>query len=326
MKHGTTGGTRSAFAGRRMAIPAFVLLVLFWGSAFGAVKIGLDYSPPLLFAGVRAALGGLGIGLIALVAGGPPRLERDWGVFVLLALLNVVFFIGLQTFAILNLSSGTAAVLIYLQPILVGLLAWMLLGEGLGPAKIVGLLLGFSGIVAVSAGGIAREVSTAGVVFATVAALSWALGTVYFKRVEDRVSTLWAISLQFLAGGIVLGAIGLLTESPSEMRFTAPFIASLLYSSLIGTGLAWVLWFGLVRAGEASRVAAYIFVVPIVSIVLGIVFLDEPLSPSLAVGAALVVGGIYLVNRAPRKGGAEADDELWDDTPGDRKASGEEKG
>jgi drug/metabolite transporter (DMT)-like permease len=71
----------------------------------------------------------------------------------------------------------------------------------------------------------------------------------------------------------------------------------LLYTAFIGTALAWVLWLGLVRAGEASRVAAYVFFVPLVSVLLGALFLGETLSPLLLVGAALVVCGIYLVNR-----------------------------
>ena len=68
---------------------------------------------------------------------------------------------------------------------------------------------------------------------------------------------------------------------------------------MIGIALAWLIWFGLVRAGEASRVAAYVFFVPLVGIVIGAVFLDERLTASLLIGAALIVSGIYLVNRAP---------------------------
>ena len=83
------------------------------------------------------------------------------------------------------------------------------------------------------------------------------------------------------------------------------YVASLLYSGLVGTGLAWVLWLGLVRAGEASRVAAYVFFVPLVSVVIGAIFLDERLNLSLLVGAALVVGGIYLANRTPARETAE---------------------
>jgi drug/metabolite transporter (DMT)-like permease len=279
---------------------AFVALVLFWGSAFGAVKVGLEHAPPLLFAGLRGVLGGLAVGSIAIFLGGPPRLRRDWSVFATLALLNVVLFIGLQSFALVRLASGTTAVLTYLQPIFVGFLAWLLLGERLNAVRVVGLLLGFTGIVVVSAGGIAGDVSVVGVVLGTLSALSWALGTVYFKRVEDRVSTYWAIAVQFVAGGTVLGIAGLATESISEVEVVPALVGSLLYSSFIGTGFAWVIWFALVRSGEASRVAAYIFVVPVVSVILGAIFLDESLSASLALGAALVVCGIYLVNRTPR--------------------------
>lgn len=287
------------FGRRRFVVPAFVLLVLFWGSAFAAVKVGLYYSPPVLFAGMRSFVGGLTITAVALVWGGRPNLGRDWGVFSLLSSLNVVLFLGLQTFAVMLLPSGTAAVVIYLQPILIGVLAWFVLGERLSAGKISGLLLGFAGIVAVSAGGFSGEISAAGVAFAVASALSWALGTVYFKRVQERVSMLWAVALPFLSGGLVLSALGLATERPAEISWTRPYVASLLYSGLFGTGLAWVLWLGLVRAGEASRVAAYVFFVPLVSVVIGAFFLNERLGLSLLVGAALVVCGIYLANRTP---------------------------
>jgi drug/metabolite transporter (DMT)-like permease len=288
---------------RRFVVPAFALLVLFWGSAFAAVKVGLDYSPPVLFSGMRSFVGGLTITAVALVWGGRPRLGRNWRVFSLLSLLNVVLFLGLQTFAVMLLPSGTAAVVIYLQPILIGVLAWFVLGEPLSPAKLAGLLLGFSGIVAVSAGGFSGEVSAVGVAFAVGSALSWALGTVYFKRVSERVSMLWAVALPFVSGGIVLSTLGLVVESPAEISWSGPFVTSLLYSGLVGTGLAWVLWLGLVRAGEASRVAAYVFFVPLVSVVIGALFLDERLSIFLLIGAGLVVCGIYLANRTPGEKG-----------------------
>ncbi len=183
------------FGRRRFVVPAFAMLVLFWGSAFAAVKVGLDYSPPVLFAGMRSFVGGLTITAVALVWGGRPNLGRDWGVFVLLSLLNVVLFLGLQTFAVMLLPSGTAAVVIYLQPILIGVLAWFVLGEPLSAGKMLGLLLGFAGIVAVSSGGFSGEISAAGIAFAVASALAWALGTVYFKKVQERVSMLWAVAL-----------------------------------------------------------------------------------------------------------------------------------
>lgn len=287
------------FGRRRYVVLAFALLVVFWGSAFSVVKVGLDYSPPLIFAGLRTLLGGFAMMLVAAVWGGDPHLKRDWPVFLLLAAFNVVFFIGFQTLAILNLPSGTAAVLVYLQPILVGFLAWMILGEPLSAAKIIGLVLGFSGIVAVSTASLSGVISPVGVVFGASSAFFWAMGTVYFKRYEGRISTMWAVALPFVIGGLVLTAFGTVIESWSNVSFSGPLFASLAYASLVGIALAWLIWFGLIRAGEASRVAAYVFFVPLVGILIGAVFLGERLTLSLLIGAALIVCGIYLVNRAP---------------------------
>jgi drug/metabolite transporter (DMT)-like permease len=291
------------FGRRRFGVLAFAVLVLAWSSSFSVVKVGLDYAPPVLFAGGRTLLSGVIMSAVALVWGGSPNLRRDWRVFAFLGMFNVVLFIGAQTFAVLYLPSGTAAVLIYLQPILVGVLAWTVLGEPLTATKVVGLLLGFAGIVAVSSGGLldaAGEVTLVGVVSGVASALAWAMGTVGFKKYEARISTLWAIALPFLAGGAALTVLGLFIEPLSGVSWSGPLFSSVLYSAFIGTGLAWMLFFGLVRAGEASRVASFIFVVPLAAVVIGAVVLDEALGLSLLAGAALIVSGIYLVNRTPR--------------------------
>ncbi len=282
---------------------AFALLVLFWGSAFAIAKVGLGYSPPVLFAAFRCLTGGLAMVVAAVLWEGSPNLRRDWPVFLLLTVFNVVLFIGLQTYAIATLPSGTSAVLVYLQPILVGLLAWPILGETLTGAKVVGLLLGFTGILVVSAGsvtGAAEDLSPLGVVIGIASALCWALGTVYFKKYERRVSTLWAVAMPFLVGGLFLFALGLYVDSWGEITWNGTFIVSMLYSGLIGLALAWAIWFALVRAGEASRVSSYIFAVPLTAVVIGFIFLGEPLGYPLVVGAAFVVLGIYLVNREPQ--------------------------
>ena len=289
---------------RRVVVTAFVLLVLFWSSTFTVAKVGLEQSPPLLFAGVRSLVGGVSLLVVASLWGGKPRIFANLVPYALLSMLNVVLFVGVQCFVIALLPSGTAAVLIYLQPILTGVFAWLVLGESLSRSKLAGLLLGFSGIVAVSVGGFSGEISLQGVALAVVSALAWALGTVYFKKVQDQVPILWALALSFLSGGIFLSSLSVVVESPTDVSFSGSLILSVLYTGVVGTALAWMLWLGLVRAGEASRVAAYVFFVPLASVAIGAVFLGERLSVSLAVGGALVISGIYLVNRSPGNGKA----------------------
>lgn len=300
----------SIFGKRRNVVFALGLLVVFWGSSFAVVEVGLRGSPPMLFAGLRSLFGGLAMLAVALVWGGKPNLRREWRTFALLAIFNVAVFIGLQTYAISALPSGMAAVLVYLQPILVGVLAWAALGEALSVVKVAGLLLGFSGIAAVSLDGFSGSVPPVGILFGMGSALSWAIGTVYFKRVQARVSALWSVAIPFVAGGAILSILSLFTEPMGEVSVNGSFVVALVWASLFGIAAAWVIFFLLVGAGEASRVSAYIFVVPITAVAIGVVFLGEPLRPTLVLGAALVVGGIFLVNRSPGKKSDESIPEI----------------
>jgi O-acetylserine/cysteine efflux transporter len=272
-----------------------------WGTTFAAVKIGLESAPPVLFAGLRSLVGGAAMAALAWRRTGWPVLAGQGRDYTLLTALNVLLFFGLQTVAIGLLPSGLAAVLVYLQPVLVGVLAWWLLEESMTTARILGLVLGFAGILVVGGGAFAGHVSGAGVAVAVASALAWALGTVVFKATDGRVDAWWAVAVPFLVGGVLLTVVGLVVEGP-DIGWSPRFVVALAYAGLVGTALAWSLWFGRVAAGEAGRAASYIFFVPLVGVVVGAVVLDETLTASLLVGAALVVLGVYLVNRRGRSG------------------------
>ena len=282
-----------------LQVAGVVLLVLAWGSTFAAVKVGLHSAPPILFGGLRSILGGAIMVVLAWARSGRPVLRESWPAYAVLTLLNVVLFFSLQTVAILELPSGLAAVLIYLQPVLVGVLASPLLGEALTRSRIAGLLLGFAGIVVVSAGAFTGHASLLGVGYAVTGALIWALGTIAFKRYATRVDAWWAVAIPFLVGGVVLSVGGAAFEG-TRIDWSGEFVVAFLYASVIGTAMSWSLWFGLVGSGEAGRAASYIFFVPLVSLAIGALFLHETLGPSLLAGAALVVVGVYLVNRRAR--------------------------
>lgn len=282
--------------GRRLEVAAIVLLVLAWGSTFAAVKVGLESAPPILFGGLRSVLGGAVMVVLAFARSGRPALRATWPAYAVLTLLNVVLFFSLQTLAILELPSGLASVLIYLQPVLVGVLAAPLLGESLTGFKVAGLLTGFAGIAVVSAGAFAGHVSALGVGYAVVGALVWALGTIAFKAYAEQVDVWWAVAIPFLVGGLMLSAGGAAFEG-TDITWSGEFVAAFVWASVIGTALSWSLWFGLVGSGEAGRAASYIFFVPLISLVIGAVFLDESLGLSLLAGAGLVIVGVYLVNR-----------------------------
>jgi O-acetylserine/cysteine efflux transporter len=273
-----------------------VVLILAWGSTFAAVKVGLEHCPPVLFGGIRSVVGGLAVMVIALRLGRVPSVRGHLGWYAALTLLNVIGMFGLQVLAIEDLPSGLAAVLIYLQPVITGVLAGPLLGERVGRSAYVGLVLGFAGIVAVGIGALDGHVSFVGICYALGTALAWSLGTITVKRAP--VDLWWAVALPFTVGGVVLCAVGAAFEGVS-ISWTTEFVVALAYSTFIGTSMSWALWFALIGAGEATRAAAVIFFVPLVSLVIGAIYLNEALHASLVVGAGLVVLGVRLVNRRP---------------------------
>ncbi len=276
---------------------ALIALILVWGVGYPIMKIGLGYCPPLLFAGLRAVGGGLLLTALAVRRDGRPDLAGTWPALLVSALFNVLLFFGLSTLSVQLLPAGIASVVLYLQPIFIAGLAHVWLGERLTRTKMAGLALGFAGVATIMVHGIEGALSSAGLAYGVGSAAAWALGTVAFKRAAPR-SILWFIALPFLLGGLLIVAGGLaIGERWADIAWTPTFLLVLAYGSAVGLALSWTLWLALVAAGEASRMAGNTFLVPLVSVAAGTLFLGEPLTAMLAVGGTAVMAGVYLVNR-----------------------------
>ena len=276
-------------------------LVVMWGLAWSAIKIGLTDAPPVLYAAIRTLLGGLVLLPVAMRNTSAFAFRQKWRIYLIASAFNVALFFGLQTIALYFLPSGLLAVLVYLQPILVGLFAPIWLGETMSVGKAIGLVLGFLGVASISIESLTGHTSLTGIVLGVVAAVSWALGTVYLKKVQGHVDLIWLVTVQFILGGLALTGVGSVMEHWSSIHWTLLLAASEGYTSVIGVSLSWILWLDLMRAGEISRLSAWIFFVPLLSVAVGVLFLHEAFTSSLVVGLVLDVFGIYLVNRTPSK-------------------------
>ncbi|MGG1617279.1 DMT family transporter [Paenibacillus sp. NRS-1782] len=281
-------------------IMMIALLVVLWGISWPIYKVALQFTPPLLFAGLRTLLGGLLLGAILLPRWKRIRWKENWRVYAISSIFNVVLFYGLQTVGLMYVPSGLFSVLVYLQPVLVGIFAWMWLGEAMSGLKVTGLVIGFLGVAAVSVGGFSGHVAVAGVVIAIITAVSWALGTVYVKKVNQRVDSLWLVAFQCTLGGIVLTGAGTVTESWSDIVWNVPYVSGLVFGIVLGISLSWLLYFTLVNSGDASKVASYTFLVPVISVFVSSLVLHEAITAFLLIGLVLIGLSIYLVNRRKR--------------------------
>ncbi len=284
---------------RRSFLP-YAVLVLVWGLVWPASKLALSHCPPVLFAGLRVFLSG-----VALLPWIIAKWDREtlW-VNGLLAFLNVFFFFGLQNLALIHLDAGLLSLLVYIQPVATAVLSRVWLRETFNPTKVIGIGLGFLGVAWISVGQLSHHpIGGLAVLWGLLAGISWALGTVFYKRFRTRPRPLMDTGLQLFAGGLFLLLAGSLQEHWGHVQWSAPFLAELIFAALPGTALAWVIWANLLKSGQASRVASWTFLVPLISTILSIVWLGERLSLGVALGGASILLGVYLVNGATFSGG-----------------------
>ncbi|MNP53722.1 putative DMT superfamily transporter inner membrane protein [compost metagenome] len=122
----------------------------------------------------------------------------------------------------------------------------------------------------------------------------------YVKRVSGRVDFMWLAAMQCLIGGVVLTGAGSITETWSGIVWNGSFLISLLYASVFGVAVSWMLYFFLVNAGNLQKISSFLFLVPIVSVTLGALLLNEPLTGFLLAGLMLIAFSLYCINRQPK--------------------------
>jgi drug/metabolite transporter (DMT)-like permease len=278
-----------------------VFLVFVWGVNWPLSKMALSYTPPLLFAGIRTLLGGLILLIIAVPKYKEIRFKQTWHIYFISSLFNIILFYGLQTVGLTYLPAGIFSAIVFLQPVLLGIFSWIWLGELMFGLKIIGLILGFSGVALISIKGLTGHISIVGIILALGTSLSWAIGTVYVKKVSKVVESIWLVTFQLIIGGLFMTFVGSEVESWSSIVWSLPFISSLLFISILVIAAGWLVFFTLVGSGEATKVASYTFLIPLIAIFTGTLFLHEPFTLSLFIGLILIVVSIYFVNRPPKK-------------------------
>ena len=272
-----------------------------WAACFPLITLGLDLAPHLAFAAMRAALAGASLLFLGLLLRRPlPRDVRSWGLLTVVAVgATTLGFFGMFHAAEF-LSPGLATVIANAQPLVAAVMAHAFLGERLTMLGKIGLAVGLGGIAAIawpglSAGGI--QGYTLGIAYVSLAAVGVATGNVAIKRIANNVDAVMAMGAQLVIGAIPLAVLSMWTEDVASLDWSAEFLLILAILSIVGTALAFWLWFTVLKRIEVNRANAFTFLVPVIGISLGAAFFDERLALIQAVGAFLVVLGIFLVER-----------------------------
>jgi len=281
----------------------FVVMCLIWGSTWLAIKVGLGTLPPLTFAGLRFVIAASVLFLGCALAGIPvlPRERSDWGFLLGTGLLAFTINHGLLFWGEQHVSSGLAAVLQATIPCFGLLLAHgRLPGENLTAQKLGGTLLGLAGVAAIfwhqlSASGLMAFWGSAGIV---VGAATVAYANILVKQHGSHLPAASMAAWQMAFGLVPLLGLGLLREgNPFQLTWTPVSVACLFYLALVGSALAFVLFYWLMRRMPATKSMTIALITPGVAVLLGWLALNEPLSFWTLIGGLAVLAGTALVLR-----------------------------
>jgi drug/metabolite transporter (DMT)-like permease len=268
-----------------------VVLCALWGTQFVVQRFALEDAAPSWVGAGRAAVAAV---VLLPLAGRLRGLGRRGLVTVLvLGIANQAAFVGLQVAGLRTVGAGPAAAIIYLQPVLVLLAAGPALGERLTARKLVASLLGFAGVAVVGLHQ-ASAASVGGVLFLLGASVSWTVGALVTSAADEPIVPL--VVGQHLVGAPLLLVAAAIAEPFPDV--TAKLAWCVLYAGAGGSALAWLLWSALMRRGDAGVVSTWLFAVPVLATLLGVVLLGEPLSAELVIGIALVAAAVRLAAAA----------------------------
>ncbi|MDF2530525.1 MAG: DMT(Drug/metabolite transporter) superfamily permease [Clostridia bacterium] len=282
----------------RKALLAYLAVCFFWGSTYLAIRVGVQDSPPLLFAGIRFIIAGaLMLGYCKFKGYELPKDKSDITNMVIVGLLMLLCGNGLVVYAEQWVSSGIASLIIATVPLFMAIIEFFFLRSVKMDFKSVsGLLLGFGGAAYLILGDTATAViDLKGLILLMLASLFWAAGSVHSKAIKFKGHIFANIGTQMFAGGIGLTIVSLIKGEFAEVHFTLNSVLALIYLIVFGSFVGYSCYIYILQKWTAAKAGTYAYVNPIVAIILGALLLGEPITISVVISMIVVIIGIVLV-------------------------------
>jgi drug/metabolite transporter (DMT)-like permease len=277
---------------------------LVWGASFVAIKAAVREVQPVTLIVLRF---GFGVVILALAVWRAHVFKwvgwRDFAPLALLGVLAIAIHQGLQATGLLFTTASSMAWLVALQPIFTALLAWLFLSESFGATKIVGLVIACIGAIAVVTKGVPspdtlRLPSTLGDLLALASALNWAIFSVASKPMLRRLPpTLMLAYVMFIGWALMLPFFAAMQGWNEIGNLTLDGWIAIAFLGIACSGIAYIFWYDALAQIDASQVAAFIYIEPLVTVVVAGILLGEAVTPVSFLGGLTILLGVYLVNR-----------------------------
>ena len=275
----------------------FFIVVLIWSSNWSVMKSGLRYVEPLTFVFHRFLISSLFLSpSMILLSRKIPRKRSDLFRLILLSVINASGILS-TNIGLVGEKSGLSAVITYTQPLFVFCMAVPLLNEKASADRILGIIIGFLGVIAISARGenIFNSL-TSSTLFLLLGAFLWAASTIYYKKFLSHIEPIIANIFQLGLGAVLLGLISITLEEP-KFPVSTGYLFIVLYASIGASAIGFSIWIQLLREEEATVLSSSSLIVPMFALFFGWLLLGENVDLQSLAGAILTILGVYLVNR-----------------------------
>jgi len=282
------------------AVAVWLILSGIWGSTWLFIKLGLEDLPPLSFAGIRFLIAFTVLAAVVAVRRLPlPRKRSDWGIIAITGFLSFTLNYGLLFWGEQHVSSGLASVLQATIPLFGLVMAHQFLpAERMTAAKVFGVLLGLAGVAVIFSNQMSAEGGRAlwGSAAIVLGAFAVSLSNVIIKARGGHFEPAVLAAGQMIFGLIPLLVVGFLMEgTPLNFRWTKLAVISLFYLALVGSSLAFMLFYWLVRHMAVTNTMLISLVTPVIAVLLGMGTIGERVTVRMVVGGAGILMGIGMI-------------------------------
>lgn len=286
---------------KRRLIPLFAAFVL-WGSQYVISKIALRTVPPVTLLALRYLVSVPALFIVLRLRHAlTPIKKGDWPILFAIGFTGYFASFCLQMLGINRLTGSVSSLLGAMNPIFIPILAAFFLHERITPAKIACVALSMAGVVVIV--GVDGTVDASGALLMLASVFLWSTASIIIRRVSGRYDPMQIALIAILCALPLTGGWSLIELQSAPCSFTLESVLAVLYMGVLGTAVTHSLWNYSLRVMDASFCSMFYPMQPLVSSILGVLFLHEAVTPGFVIGALMICCGIVaaVTSAKPRK-------------------------
>lgn len=285
---------------KRHLIPLFAAFVL-WGSQYVISKIALRTVPPVTLLALRYLVSVPALFIVLRLRHAlTPIKKGDWPILFAIGFTGYFASFCLQMLGINRLTGSVSSLLGAMNPIFIPILAAFFLHERITPAKIACVALSMAGVVVIV--GVDGTVDASGALLMLASVFLWSTASIIIRRVSGRYDPMQIALIAILCALPFTGGWSLIELQSAPCSFTLESVLAVLYMGVLGTAVTHSLWNYSLRVMDASFCSMFYPMQPLVSSILGVLFLHEAVTPGFVIGALMICCGIVaaVISAKPR--------------------------